>query len=424
MAFSGGLLRILGVSSRLKGNLIVGQSGGPTAVINQSLTGVVVEATRHTEIQNVYGALHGIQGVMKQEIVDLGAESAEEWERIAKTPCAALGSVRKKPTPDDCAQILKAFQEHNIRYFFYIGGNDSAETTQIVQKLAQEARYEMRVFHVPKTIDNDLKVTDHCPGYGSAARFVALAMMGDTLDNRSLPGIKIDVIMGRHAGFLTAASVLARQEEGDGPHLVYVPEIDFSLDRFVDDVADVHARLGRAVVAVSEGIHNAAGKTVLETQEKDSHGNVQLSGTGALGDFLAEAVRQKLGKKLRVRADTYGYLQRSFPGVVSEVDAREARMAGEAAVRYACGDPLSGSVALKRIENRGGYKSETFLTPLETVARETKSLPRTMIKGTNDIADDFLAYVRPLVGELPRMGHIRAKKIRTQHSGLNTQDSL
>lgn len=400
------------MAAKLKGNLIVGQSGGPTTVINQSLAGLVAEAVRHDEIQNVYGALHGIQGVMRQEIVDLRSESPEEWERIARTPCAALGSVRKKPAPEDCATILKVFQQHNIRYFFYIGGNDSAETTNIVARLAREARYEMRIFHVPKTIDNDLKVTDHCPGYGSAARFVALAVMGDNQDNRSLPGIKIDVVMGRHAGFLTAASVLARQEEGDGPHLVYVPETVFSLEGFLDDVARAHQRWGRAVVAVSEGIHDASGKTILETKEKDSHGNVQLSGTGALGDFLADAVRSKLGQKLRVRADTFGYLQRSFPGVVSEVDAREARMAGEAAVRYACaGDTPSGSVALRRAEGKA-YKCETFLTHLETVAKETKSLDPRFLKGTNDIADAFLDYVRPLAGELPRMGRLHAEKVR------------
>lgn len=404
--------------AKLKGNLIVGQSGGPTTVINQSLAGLVTEAARHDGIRNIYGALHGIQGVMKQEIVDLRSESPEDWERIARTPCAALGSVRKKPAPEDCARILKVFQEHDIRYFFYIGGNDSAETTNIVAKLAEEARYEMRIFHVPKTIDNDLKVTDHCPGYGSAARFVALAVMGDNQDNRSLPGIKIDVVMGRHAGFLTAAAALARQDEGDGPHLVYVPETVFSMERFLDDVARVHEKRGRCVVAVSEGIHDASGRTVLETKEKDSHGNVQLSGTGALGDFLAEAIREKLGRKLRVRADTFGYLQRSFPGVVSEIDAREARACGEAAVRHACaGDAPSGSVALKRVEGKNGYKCETFLTPLPTVAKETKSLDARFIKGTNDISDAFLEYARPLVGELPRMGRLRGARIQARNPG-------
>jgi len=203
----------------------------------------------------------------------------------------------------------------------------------------------VRLFHVPKTIDNDLRVTDHCPGYGSAAKFVASAILGDNQDNRSLPGIKIDIVMGRHAGWLTAASVLARQFEDDGPHLVYVPERVFSMEGFIADVDRMYTKHGRCLVAASEGIHDADGNPIMQTKEKDSHGNVQLSGSGALGDVLAAEVKAKLGDKLRVRADTFGYLQRSFAGVVSEVDAYEARQVGRTAVKVATGgDVTPGAV--------------------------------------------------------------------------------
>src|ERR1041384_7346882 len=183
-------------ATMLKGNAVIGQSGGPTAVINQSLVGAILEAGRHPEITGFYGALHGVQGVLKEDLIDLRAESAETLERVAATPSAALGSVRKKPTQEECLQIFQVFQAHNVRYFFYIGGNDSAETAEIVSRLSPEAGYDLRVCHIPKTIDNDLLVTDHCPGFGSAARFVALGLMGDDLDNRSLKGVKIDVVMG------------------------------------------------------------------------------------------------------------------------------------------------------------------------------------------------------------------------------------
>src|SRR5262245_30249619 len=290
-----------------RGNALIGQSGGPTAVINQSLVGIVEAARASKSIVNVYGALHGIKGVLEGKLIDLGKESKATLEAVAATPCAALRSVRKKPTREECQQALAVFKKHDVRYFFYIGGNDSAETTHIFNELAVAESYDVHVFHVPKTIDNDLRVNDHCPGYGSAARFVAQAVMGDNLDNRSLPGIKIDIVMGRNAGWLTAASALARVHPDDGPHLVYVPEKVFSLERFAADVERVYKKLGRCLVAASEGIHGPDGKTLVDSKEKDSHGNVQLSGSGALGDFLAEHLKKKLGEKLRVRADTFGY---------------------------------------------------------------------------------------------------------------------
>ncbi|MBI3735442.1 diphosphate--fructose-6-phosphate 1-phosphotransferase, partial [Candidatus Sumerlaeota bacterium] len=267
------------------GNALIGQSGGPTVVINQSLAGAVIEARKHKQIGKFFGARHGVQGILKQDLVDLSAESVSTLEAVAKTPAAALGSVRKKPTPEECAEMFKVMQRLDVRYFFYIGGNDSAETANILLEVAKKENYKLHLFHIPKTIDNDLRVTDHCPGFGSAARFVAQAFMGDDLDNRSLPGVKINIVMGRHAGFLTAASVLGRARPDSGPHLVYVPERAFDRDKFVADVKKVMDKLGRCIVAASEGIQDKNGQLISAglISGVDAHGNKQLSGSGALG---------------------------------------------------------------------------------------------------------------------------------------------
>jgi len=384
------------------GNALIGQSGGPTCVINQSLVGLVETAVASGSIRNVYGALHGIKGVLAEDLIDLGRESQETLEAVAKTPCAALRSVRKKPTREECEQVLKVLQKHDVRYFFYIGGNDSAETAHILNEIAVAESFDVRLFHVPKTIDNDLCVTDHCPGYGSAAKFVACALMGDNQDNRSLPGIKIDVIMGRNAGWLTAASVLARRYEDDGPHLVYLPENVFDVGAFVGDVDRVFTQHGRCLIAVSEGIHDAEGTPIGATKEVDSHGNVQLSGSGALGDKLAALVKQELGSKLRVRADTFGYLQRSFAGYASEVDAAEAREVGRTAVRIATeGDAPHGSIVIVRQGEGAGYSARFERTELANVAKVTRDLDAGFLSGPNDVDPSFLDYVRPLVGALP-----------------------
>ncbi|HEX5245130.1 MAG TPA: 6-phosphofructokinase [Tepidisphaeraceae bacterium] len=393
------------------GNAVIGQSGGPTSVINQSLVGVIREMKKARIVDQLLGARHGVRGIVNEDFIVLNEAPDELLERIANTPAAALGSTRDKPDQAYCEKIFQSFAKHNVRYFFYIGGNDSADTARIVGELAAKAGHDLKVFHIPKTIDNDLRVHDHTPGYGSAAKFVAAAIMGDNFDNRSLPGIKVDVIMGRHAGFLTAASVLARQHDNDGPHLIYVPEAPLSEEKFLDDVDRVYSKQGRCLIAVSEGVSQPNGKAWAEAMtsnlERDAHGNIQLSGTGALGDYLASMITKKLqapgGKKLRVRADTFGYLQRSFPGFVSGTDAREAHLVGEMAVRYAGQGQTGGSVAMKRT---GGeeYKIETFLTPLSTVARETKHLDPSYIADGNNITDAFREYAKPLVGGLPRVG--------------------
>ena len=397
----------------LAGNAVIAQSGGPTNVINQSLVGAIKELVKSKEIRGIYGARHGIQGIMDEDFVDLRAETPRSLDKIAKTPSAALGSVRLKPTPEHCAQIFEVCQKHDIRYFFYIGGNDSAETAHIVATDAAEAKYDMRVFHIPKTIDNDLRETDHCPGYGSAARFVAMALMGDQLDNRAIPGIKIDVVMGRHAGFLTAASVLGQQRSDDGPHLVYLPERPFSVPKFIEDVRRVHDELGRCVVAVSEGIADKNDEPVYKGDEVDAHGNVQLSGTGALGDFLVKTVKDNLGGDLRVRADTFGYLQRCFPEVVSKVDAEEARAVGKEAAKAAVLDVrANGSVIIKRTGTPKTYMASFGLTDLENVAKHTRTVPDEFINTEgNGVTEAFRDYALPLTGRFPRFGWLKGRSL-------------
>ena len=280
-----------------KGNMLIAQSGGPSMVINQSLVGAVLAARENRAVGKIFGALNGIQGILDERFIDLRKESRSTLEAVANTPASALGSVRRKPTPEDCQAIFKVLRKLEIRYFFYIGGNDSAETVHIINEEAVKAEYGISCFHIPKTIDNDLRENDHTPGYGSAARFVACAIKGDDLDNRALGGVKIDVIMGRNAGFLTAAAALARTEADDGPHLIYLPERAFSMDRFVKDVKAAMKRYGRCVVAVSEGITDRTGTPILAayTQETDSHGNVQLSGTGALATCWPRCSKRRPG---------------------------------------------------------------------------------------------------------------------------------
>ncbi|MFA5554825.1 MAG: 6-phosphofructokinase [Phycisphaerae bacterium] len=388
-----------------KANAVVGQSGGPTGVINASLAGVIEEVCKHDQIENLYGAIHAVQGIVKEDFIDLKRLSIADLEGISACSSSALGSSRDKPDEEYCRKIFEVFKKRNIRYFFYIGGNDSANTAHIVNLMAANVGYELRAFHIPKTIDNDLLVTDHCPGYGTAAKFVACALMGDDLDNRALPGIKIDCIMGRHAGFLTAAAALARQKEDDGPHLIYMPEKHVKMEKFVADVEQVYKKYGRCVIAVSEGICDTDGvpwtKKILQTNETDSHGNIQLSGTGALADYMAEQIKANLKIK-RVRADTFGYLQRSFVGFQSPVDVAEARECGREAVRLSMNEQ-SGSVAIKRLENKDEYAVELFCTELRNVAEHSKTMPDEFISADgNNVTQAFIDYAKPLTGDLPK----------------------
>ncbi len=398
----------------LKGNAVVGQSGGPTGVVNQSLVGVIEEVCEQECIDELLGAVHGVKGIIEEDFIDLRRLTRRELDDIARTPSAALGSTRAKPDEKYCGRIFETFRKKNVRYFFYIGGNDSAGTAHIVNRLAQQAGYDIKIFHIPKTIDNDLLVTDHCPGYGTAATFVAHAVIGDDLDNRALGGIKIDVVMGRHAGFLAAAARLARRRRDDGPHLIYVPERPVNMKNFVQDVAEVYENCGRCLVVVSEGITDTDGvvwaEKIQREQEIDEHGNVQLSGAGALAVFLTAKIKEHL-PKVRLRADTFGYLQRSFPGLISPVDAYEARYCGRMAVYYAADAYSSGSVCFQRFGKGDRYRVETFITTLASVAAGSKILPDEYInEAGNNINPNFYDYASPLVAALPEVGFIERQK--------------
>lgn len=388
-------------------NVVIAQSGGPSMVINASLVGAILAARSKIagrRIGRIYGAVHGIEGILKGDYLDLRKVSEKKLRAIASTPSSALGSCRHKPNLEDCKRIFEEFRRKEVGYFFYIGGNDSADAARIVAEEAEKAGYPLVCFHIPKTIDNDLRSCDHTPGYGSAARFVACAIKGDDLDNRALGGVKIDVIMGRDAGFLAAASALARQRPDDGPHLIYLPETVFSEERFVRDVKSAMKKFGRCVIAVSEGIRGKDGIPMgakLADGERDSHGNVQMSGTGALGDALARIIKAKCGIK-RVRADTFGYLQRSFPGVVSQTDREEAFLAGAAAVQAALeSGETKGTIGIVR-EDSKKYKVAYAVRPISDAAKETRSMPREFIASNGcDVTQAFIDYARPLVGELP-----------------------
>jgi len=411
------------VAVKLKGNALIGQSGGPTVVINQSLVGAIEEARKHAEIKKFFGARHGTKGILKEDFLNLFKVRPDRLEKVAGTPAAALGSVRHKPTEDECRQVFEIFRKNDIRYFFYIGGDDSAKSANIVNGMAAAAGYDLRIYHIPKTIDNNLMENDHSPGFGSAARFVASAVRGDDFDNRSLPGVKLNIIMGRDAGWLSAASMLARQKAGDGPHLIYLPEVPFTIEKFVADVKASYAEHGRCVICVSEGVRDPSGRLWAEIAGErlamalkddaknffgkpkvDAFGHFQLSGTGLLADFLAGRIKEGTDVS-RVRADTFGYLQRSFTGFASAVDAKEARQVARAAVRHACkgGD---GSMTIKR-EKGKTYKVYYESVALDLVAGKNREVPKEFIcPDGNDICASFRAYCLPLVGGLAETGTI------------------
>jgi 6-phosphofructokinase 1 len=416
----------------IRGNAVIGQSGGPTAVINQSLVGVI-EGLRmglHASgiVKRVYGMRHGVKGFIRDDLVDLTDTHQDRLDRLAMTPSAGLGSTRDKPDDAACDRIMEACRKHDIRYFFYIGGNDSSDTCRIVRQKAVAANYDLRCFHVPKTIDNDLQENDHTPGFPSAARFIAMACMADFMDNISLPGIKINVVMGRHAGFLTAASSLARRRDRefdevpthttDGPQLIYCPEVPFDIDRFVGDVEAIYSQKGRCHIAVSEGIADKDGKSIgaklIKNAQVDAHGNVQLSGSGALGDQLGDLLKEKLtplgGKAPRVRADTFGYIQRCWPDA-SHIDRMEARRSGRFAAQLAQAGHEDGSIAIVRTSSGSAsylgeidgdpYISDYKRVNLEQVAAKTRHMPAEFLAGHNNVSRKFVEYCLPLVGDLP-----------------------
>jgi len=395
---------------RLRGNLIVGQSGGPTAVINNSLVGVVREAMQQDCIEEIYGARWGIRGVLDETLMDLRREHDSVLEGLRYTPSAALGSVRYKLKEDDYARILEVFRAHNIRYFLYIGGNDSMNTAHRVHLLAEAEGYDLQAVGVPKTVDNDLTMTDHCPGYPSAARFVAMAIRDTGRDTEAMgpsAPIKIMEIMGRDAGWLTAASALAKEEEEDAPHLVYVPERPVSVEQVGQDVLHCLEKYGRVVIALSEGMLDETGETIGEQYaavEVDAFGHRLKGGTV---EHLSQALRDIVG--IKVRYDKPNYLQRSCGEAISSVDRKEAYLVGREAVRVAVVGHSDVMVTLVR-EAGPKYHCVTGLTPLANVADAVRTLPDDfMNEAGNFPTGGFLNYARPLIGA-PLTPYVRLKR--------------
>jgi 6-phosphofructokinase len=384
---------------RLRGNLIVGQSGGPTAVINSSLAGVVLEALEHDEIEEIYGMVHGVEGLLKEDIIDLGRQSAAVIDGLRATPSAALGSCRHKLTDADYGGLLEVLRAHEIRYFLYIGGNDSADTAWRLDRLAAERGYDLRVMSIPKTIDNDLVETDHCPGYGSVARWLAVAVRDAGLDTEAIgvvDTIKVIETMGRNTGWITAATALARDHDDAAPHLIYLPERPFNRGRFLADVDRVYRRLGYAVITVCEGLKDEQGEYVTasgKSADTDRFGHRQLGGVAAtLCDMIAEGLR------IKARWDKPGTIQRVSMLAASPVDLEEAFAAGRAAVRHAVEGRDGHMVTLVR-ESNDPYAWSTGLAALETVANAERRVPDEFIGPEgNDVTDAFMEYARPLVG--------------------------
>ena len=410
------------MAEKLIGSAIFGQSGGPTSVINSSAYGVIRTALDSDEITNVYGAENGIIGVLNDRLFDMSKEDADELLLLVNTPSSELGSCRYKiadPDEDDSdyKKILKVFKKYNVRYFFYNGGNDSMDTCNKIYRYMKKVGYECRVIGVPKTIDNDLSGTDHCPGYGSAAKYIATSCMEVSKDNKvyTTDNITVMEIMGRHAGWLTAASVLA-SEKGEGPDLIYLPETDFDLDQFFDDVQKVHEKKGDVFIAVSEGIHYDNGRFVAEVQTSttDGFGHAQL---GGVANYLGGLLKARTG--IKTRAIELSLLQRSAAHMASKTDIEEAIEAGKFAVKSALAGKTGKMVAFERDPESTSYKCKMILVPLSEAANAEKKVPREWInKKGNFVNKEFLDYALPLIqGEpvryfedsLPR--YARLKKV-------------
>ncbi len=384
--------------SRLEGACMFGQSGGPTSVINASAAGVIQEALKQECITAVYGAAHGIKGVLDEKFYDMSKEDSYELDLLKTTPSSSLGSVRYKlksadEDETDYKRLLEVFKKYNIRYFFYNGGNDSMDTCNKISKYMQKVGYECRVMGVPKTIDNDLWGTDHCPGYGSAAKYIATSTMEVFHDARVYDTGMITVleVMGRNAGWLTAATALAAYK-GNGPDLIYLPELAFNVDKFLEETSNIYKKQGKVIIAVSEGCKDENGKYIAEAGTKDSFGHAQLGGTAAT---LANIAKEKLGAK--VRGIEFSLLQRCAAHVASLTDVNEAYMAGQWAVKYAVEGKTDYMVAFERAEG-SEYKCNIKLINLTDVANTEKKIPSEWInKEGNGLTEDFVKYALPLI---------------------------
>ena len=393
------------MSEKLIGAAVIGQSGGPTSVINASAYGVIRTALDSECITNVYGMAHGIKGMLADQLYDMGQEDAEELKLLLNTPSSELGSCRYKiadPDKDDTdyKRILEIFKKYNIRYFFYNGCHDSMDTCDKVSRYMAKSGWDCRVMGVPKTIDNDLYGTDHCPGFASAAKYIATSVCEVYKDARVYDTGMITVIeiMGRHAGWLTAAASLA-STVGCGPDLIYVPEVDFDMDKFLKDVTDIYNKNGKCIVAVSEGIHYADGTFVSEAKASatDGFGHAQLGGLAA---HLANVVKEKTGAK--VRGIELSLLQRCGAHLASQTDIDESFLAGKTAVEAAVNGETGKMVGFKRVMTDGKYSCEMILLPLTSVANYEKKVPLEWITPDhNGITSDFADYALPLIAGEP-----------------------
>lgn len=400
----------------MQGNLIYGQSGGVTPVINSSLAGVVQEAQKYgNKIGKIYGMAHGIQGLLEENLIDLGRPKPEIIESLRETPSSALGSCRYKLSEEDYPPILKILKKYDIRYFIYNGGNDSMDTAHKVGELAKSENYELRCMGVPKTVDNDLVFTDHCPGYGSVLRWWVANLRDVTLDieamsTKDVIRVEIFEVMGRETGWITAGTILAREKPLDSnqaPHLIYLPEIPYDEEKFLSEVDDVISRLGLAVICVSEGLKDKEGNVLSFSKAevaKDTFGHKQL---GGVADFLAGVIEEKL--KVKARGNKPGIIQRCSGILASSVDREEAYRLGAAAVRYAIQDYSGYMVKLDRLSSKP-YACDINIVELEKVANAVRKFP--YIKVDNRIAPEFFDYAQPLICEpfppYPRLEKMRA----------------
>jgi len=377
----------------------VGQSGGPTAVINASVAGIIAEALNHECIEEIYGALNGVLGLLQEDLIDLASESQQQIRALKHTPGAALGTCRYKLKKQaDFDRVLEVFKAHNIRYFFYIGGNDSQDTADKISKLAQAQGYELRVIGVPKTIDNDLSSTDHCPGYASAVKYIATSVRELACDNEAMGQgdlVSIVEVMGRSAGWLAAGAALAKRRDHphDPPHLIYLPEIPFDQAKCLEDIKRVLKREKFCQIVVAEGLVDADGNYVAADAATDSFGHAQLGGAG---DALAEIINANI-PGLKVRVAKPGLMQRCAAHAASKVDVDEAFLAGQAAVKAAINGETDKMVTLVRGDT-DHYTSETGLAPLADVATSVKKLPREWINEDGvSMNFQFLRYAQPLI---------------------------
>lgn len=384
----------------VKKNCLIAQSGGPTAVINSSISGLIKEARRFPQIDAIFGAVFGIKGVLDEQFIDLGQETRETIDGLRYTPGAALGSCRYKLKESDYEKLLSVFKKYQIRYFFYVGGNDSMDTANKIHCLAERTGYELTVIGVPKTVDNDLPFTDHSPGYASAAKYIATVVRETGIDLQGIVAssdISIMEVMGRNAGWLTAAAALAKTGEVAAPHLIYLPETPFNKDKFVADVLNIHDKLGYCYVVASEGLRDNEGRYLAAEKASDAFGHTKL------GNSLANTLKDLITKEadLKVRCNILGTSQRSAMHHASRTDATEAYMVGSEAVRLAMRGLRGVMITLER-KDKPFYMSSAGSVGLEKVANVEKTMPLSMINDErNYVTDEFIRYAQPLIeGEI------------------------